>query len=625
MPLQAGKSQKAISHNIAVERQHGKPEKQAIAIAESNARRTGDYDDAYLRKYKAEIDQYRQRLCQLDTTELRSRARNSSRLDMGNMRSLGKTDLVNYLLSEKYSDKLLTEVEKLGKANDDLQPVGGALQAGIWRDKTPNKERLDAMVASVLKRGYEADYASDLKNGSIGHVYRHPKTKDVKIVYEGRRGGHSVADELQPVGAEDPERAIALKRHEEGITKSQDKRRTKDGSHAQLRDKLAQAARLCEKGKFSSAKSVYGTVELDARRANEPDIEREARAGILRCEDFSGKNDVDTDTSKRGKTMKATDIQASEIREKLGISESEWSSLSKDERQKKAVEAVKFTKDEVMPVGEDEFPTAIKTSNLVPMPSGENNEASYAPVRRTTARDRGRFVKAGDMQSPSAMSDSDLEKEINQLVTKTDLSKLENVRLGFLTDEEVKRKKGKTMDSKGRWEKGYYYVNNKLVGRVDGLSKSSGWNAIRYVEKKEKKFSGSALAQAEAWVEAQSMGRATDSIATLPIQTSGSEPTDHMLRANQYEIAGDRARALDSYRAAAAGYRRTNDRANEAKARDGIDACQAKFATQYDHPGKGRVKVCDSASVALRTAVERTRAGESVLLVGKTVKPKGGD
>ena len=38
MPLKTGKSQATISHNIAVERHAGKPEKQAIAIAESKAR-----------------------------------------------------------------------------------------------------------------------------------------------------------------------------------------------------------------------------------------------------------------------------------------------------------------------------------------------------------------------------------------------------------------------------------------------------------------------------------------------------------------------------------------------------------------------------------------------------------
>ena len=37
MPLVKGKSQKAISENIAIERKAGKPEKQAIAIAMSEA------------------------------------------------------------------------------------------------------------------------------------------------------------------------------------------------------------------------------------------------------------------------------------------------------------------------------------------------------------------------------------------------------------------------------------------------------------------------------------------------------------------------------------------------------------------------------------------------------------
>ena len=41
MPLKNGKSKKAISENIKTEIAHGKPQKQAVAIALSEARRSG--------------------------------------------------------------------------------------------------------------------------------------------------------------------------------------------------------------------------------------------------------------------------------------------------------------------------------------------------------------------------------------------------------------------------------------------------------------------------------------------------------------------------------------------------------------------------------------------------------
>ena len=126
------------------------------------------------------------------------------------------------------------------------------------------------------------------------------------------------------------------------------------------------------------------------------------------------------------------------------------------------------------------------------------------------------------------------------------------------------------------------------------------------------------LTEAKAWVESKGATmKATDH--------AGSEPQDHLIRAASYEVQGDRARALDSYRAAASGFRGLGDVKGEEQARSGIEECQRRHVgsmdSLYRHPSAGKAQAFDSADKALASAVARTRAGEDVVLVGSTVRP----
>ncbi len=118
--------------------------------------------------------------------------------------------------------------------------------------------------------------------------------------------------------------------------------------------------------------------------------------------------------------------------------------------------------------------------------------------------------------------------------------------------------------------------------------------------------------------KAKDRARAADSV-TLP-------PAEELDRAFRFEIQGDRRMALDCYRRAAAGFTQANDAKNAQVARDGEEECRLRLAGSFDntyvHPQQGRARAYDSESAALRVALERTRAGEDVSLVGQRVMPR---
>ena len=86
-------------------------------------------------------------------------------------------------------------------------------------------------------------------------------------------------------------------------------------------------------------------------------------------------------------------------------------------------------------------------------------------------------------------------------------------------------------------------------------------------------------------------------------------PAEYLESGMESEIAHDRARALDHYKAAERG---AADTATRERARDGILAVTQRAAEPYYHPSAGKVQSFAERGRALDSALARTRAGERV-------------
>jgi hypothetical protein len=428
-------------------------------------------------------------------------------------------------------------------------------------------------------------------------------------------------DEVQPV---DVEQAVALKKHEDGVTKSQDRgKRARD-----LKSTKSEAYEYALK---------KGATESEAERFAASYERASTNIGVreFASRTMSFKKAKDTELPVPIKTSNLVPMPSGEHNEvryaprRAGDAEKTYyvpidgKTYTVRAASEKAAKALAQAQHSQAGLGTRRTGDAKSEADRL-------EEGPYQRLAMAVESAREKFKRA----SREERDRYDLEEKWNK--AEEALTALENRIKNLRKSEKAGDAKPNTIhpdmgpNAAKNWEpfveKLKANIDMSRDARVRRMNQEMYDDAKRALEglrnsKDERSFNMWADSLRMAKRKATDSKRATDSLATLPIERSGSEPADHMARAARYEVQGDRARALDSYRAAASGYRTAADGANEAKARDGIAACQAKFATQYDHPGRGRVKVCDSASNAMRTAVERTRAGEAVSVVGTTVRP----
>lgn len=443
-----------------------------------------------------------------------------------------------------------------------------------------------------------------------------PHKQAVAIALNKEREG----DEMKSVA--NPERAVALKRHEEGLTVSQDSGRAKDDSGAHIGmlgvnvDKAkALAASLERNGfeyRFPAAPPTTEMVRHAFRRGDVGEGEwrflNERKNGyhnitggnIAKAKDtepdfLSWAGTAALELLRKHDWSSAVAYAQREIKPQLSAQEWEEFMLAMKRKHKMT---------DVMPVGDtDWYEERIKELEEEVERCKSEGEPFADELRDIAEYKKEQAERNNAVKRSVSKDEKPTPIKTSNLVP---MPAEEDDRERYATD--VKYKKRHARD-RGKFVR---------AGDVD-LAIYKDWSDDKLREQ-AKKFRDKDMAaqRYENELTRRDTAKAKDSIMQ---QRLGSEPADHLFRAHQYEIQGDRARALDSYRAAATGFRRANDRLGEGKARDGIMACQSVLAVAYDHPERGRVRVCDSAEIALRRAVERTRAGEQVSVFGSTVRP----
>jgi len=516
MPLLEGK--KNVGHNIKVEEEHGKPKKQAVAIALNKA---GESKDTVQPVSLAEA---------------------------------------------KHNAGVTVSQDKRTKDSSIVQPVPLATKSTAIRAvPMPAGERNQPSLAPVPVGDDFDEYREDRYDlqGSIG-----------KLIVSLAKKGRTVSDIAKQVGLDKQLVANTIKASKAG--------KTRDAALLPKDAQLAPGTKVHNsRGQFGKVKEhrSNGVVIVETDRGPELwDLNKTFRAADGKAKDFQ------TPAARENEAIKllAREFSVS-TQEAANALRNTPASKPLDKRMDMAAEFLELhAEDAVLPVPVNDVeretklaPVPVKPRPYVPFHmSPEDIKKAYEPVG---SAGKGRLGIKDDQVDVVV----ELTQRIKQAV-----------------------KKAKAEGTVGMSE-----ANLKQLVNTRGLSFA---NPNHF----ERSFRA-ALTRAGVGGFAKDRARAADSLV---------DPTVHLNNAMKYEVGGDRARALDSYRAAASGFRRNGNRDSLERALDGVAECQRRMVGEtgafYGHPKAGRVQACDSTDKALRVALERTRAGEDVSVEGQRVVPR---
>ena len=568
MPLVNGSSPEAISKNIAIEREHGKPEKQAVAIAYSEAGKSKTKDihqvpngaeialpDEDLKPVSVDdaIDGYQGAIDAIMKALNIDKLRAHALLMDATVKAKGTwSDAVNAVLRAHGRDAvpqighmiaLASRVDSLRDKMEDLRRDYAEAQGREAKAKI--KPRLDA-ATEKFKAAYK----------------RQTAVINARTDYESRdaagRGPfmRKAKDELEPV-------PVMMGRAERGEDDYENM------AHYAEPDYHVQCSNCA-----TNVKRVNGKYYCTKCKENvKPTFTKRMKDELLPIED------VETSTKYAAQPSKPRQLTSVAAPSKADIEriykprtkEELTSSFGKDDEELRPVEDVEgyMAGGVFHPISGSPGYKPGKTA------SGSGHTARYY-------KNRGGKKKAKKRAKDSAQTESILKSA------------------GF-------KRVGGSGDSDD-WERGEIGVTTSKT-TDEWWFFPGGWD--------DGGRAGKGVSQLASRVSAHDFKPAT--------------AQDHLQVAQQYEVDGStasRQRALAAYRQAEAAARTgaVVDHALVAKARDGVEECQRRLVnrvdTLYAHPEAGKRKTYDSIGRALDAAVARSRAGERVTVDGMTVRAK---